>query len=101
MSDDAARCDTMEKGEMMRSLVPVERRNEGAKGSRWHGFVYVFVLFSVVWSLCGCEHPGETTAETDRRHLRILKVNNEDMLSDIDDVLMWDQPSHLTEDRVP
>jgi hypothetical protein len=91
----------MEKGEMMRSVVPVEHRNEEARRSRLHGFAFVFVLFSLVWSLYGCQHPGETVAETDRRHNRILRVNEGNMLRDIDDVLMLEEPSHLTDRRVP
>ncbi len=90
-----------EKGEMMRSVVPVENRNKGAKGSRLHGFVFAFVLFALVWSLCGCTQPGETVAETNRRHLRVLGVNEENMLRDIDTVLLLDEPSHLTDRRVP
>jgi hypothetical protein len=86
---------------MMRSAVPVESRNIGAKGSRLHGFVFVFVLFSLVWSLCGCTHPGETVAETNRRHLRNLRVNQGNMLKDIDAVLLLDEPSRLTDRRVP
>ncbi len=85
----------------MRSVVPVDNRNTGAKGSRWHGFVFVFVLFALVWSLCGCTHPGETVAETNRRHLRVLGVNQESMLKDVDAVLLLDEPSHLTDRRVP
>jgi hypothetical protein len=51
--------------------------------------------------MCGCTHPGETVAETDRRHLRVLGVNQESMLKDIDMVLGLDEPSHLTDQRVP
>ena len=86
---------------MMRSVVAVKGRNEEAKRSRLHGFVFVFVLFSLVWSLCGCAHPGETVAETDRRHLRVLRVNEENMLKDLDAILLLDQPSLLTDRRVP
>jgi hypothetical protein len=89
------------EGEMMRSVVAVESRNEGAKRSRWHGFVFAFVLFALVWSVSGCTHPGESTAETDRRHLRVLRSNQEALLSDIDSVLGFDQPSQLADRRVP
>ena len=85
----------------MKSVVAVKGRNEEAKRSRLHGFVFVFVLFALVWSLCGCTHPGETVAETNRRHLRVLGVNQESMLKDIDAVLLLDEPSHLTDRRVP
>jgi hypothetical protein len=86
---------------MMRSVVPVDSRKQGTKGSRLHGFVFAFVLFAVVWTVCGCTHPGETVAETDRRHGRVLRVNDEAMLKDIDVFLLLDRPSHLTDRRVP
>ncbi len=86
---------------MMKSVVPVENRNEGAKGSRLHGFVFAFVLFALVWSLCGCNHPGETVAETDRRHLRTLGLNQENMLHDIDTFLLLDEPSRLSDEYMP
>ena len=86
---------------MMRSITPVGSRKQGPKGTGLHGFVFAFVLFALVWSLCGCTHPGESTAETDRRHLRVLEVNQEAMLKDVDAVLLLDRPSHLTDRRVP
>jgi hypothetical protein len=86
---------------MMRSVVPVESRNEGAKRSRLYGFVLAFVLFALVWSVSGCTQPGESMAETNRRHLRVLQINQEDMLSDVDSVLLLDQPSRLTDRRMP
>ncbi len=86
---------------MMRSVVASNGQNKEAKRSRLHGFVFVFVLFSLVWSLCGCTQSGETVAETDRRHLRVLRVNQENMLKDIDTFLLLDEPSLLTDRRVP
>ena len=60
--------------------------------------VYVSVLL-----LAGCSlrHPGETRAEVDRRHSRVLRLNNETMLSDLDKVLGLDRPSKLTDKRIP
>jgi hypothetical protein len=50
---------------------------------------------------CSFEQPGETAAEGSRRHKRVLRVNQSEMMSDIDTVLLLDQPSKLTEKRVP
>ncbi len=50
---------------------------------------------------CSLRQPGETRAEIDRRHSRVLRINNETMLSDLDRMLGLDQPSKLTDRRVP
>ena len=64
------------------------------------------VLFSLVLLAYGCspsfyEQPGETAAEGHRRHLRNLRVNNRQMMQDIDRALLADQPSRLTDKRIP
>lgn len=50
---------------------------------------------------CSWRHPGETRAEIDRRHQRVLRLNGEMMLSDLDKVLLLDRPSKLTDKRLP
>lgn len=50
---------------------------------------------------CSLRQPGETRAEIDRRHSRVLRLNNETMLSDLDKMLGLDGPSMLTDKRVP
>jgi hypothetical protein len=66
-------------------------------------FASAFVLLVLVLAVGGCswQHPGETIAETNRRHERVLRLNNEMLLSDIDTALMLDRPSQLTENRLP
>jgi hypothetical protein len=56
----------------------------------------------VTW-LAGCNsrQPGETKAEVARRHDRNMRLNGEMMMSDIDKALMLDQPSKLTDRRIP
>lgn len=44
---------------------------------------------------------GETSAEASRRRERVLRVNFRQMITDIDRVLMLDQPSRLTERDLP
>jgi len=63
-------------------------------------------LFSLVLLVFGCssswyEQPGETAAEGHRRHLRNLRVNHREMMWDIDRALLADQPSKLTDKRMP
>lgn len=63
-----------------------------------------FILGVLVMSSGGCKSwatPGETAAEASRRHKRILRVNSQDMLSDIEMVFMMDRPSHLSDQRLP
>lgn len=63
------------------------------------------VFLSVLLLSCtGCaffSQPGETAAEGNRRHLKTLRVNNQQMMQDIDQVLLLDKPSKLTEMRMP
>jgi hypothetical protein len=57
----------------------------------------------VVW-LGGCalfEQPGETMAEGHRRHLRNLRINQQEMMQDIDRVMLFEKPSRLTDKRIP
>jgi len=63
----------------------------------------VFCCALIFW-LTGCglfEQPGETVAEGHRRHLRNLRVEQQEMMEDIDRVMQTDQPSKLTDKRIP
>ena len=44
---------------------------------------------------------GETEAEGRRRHLRNQRLNQQQLMADIDKVLLLDKPSKLTERRIP
>ena len=44
---------------------------------------------------------GETEAEGNRRHRRVFRTNRQEMMADIDRVLLIDQPSRLTDKRIP
>ncbi len=62
------------------------------------------ILCAFVLLPCGCasfEQPGETAAEGHRRHLRNLRINQQEMVEDIDKVLLMDRPSRLTGKRIP
>jgi len=62
------------------------------------------ILCALVLLPCSCasfEQPGETAAEGHRRHLRNLRINQQEMMEDIDKVLLLDRPSRLTDKRIP
>jgi hypothetical protein len=67
--------------------------------------VILAVIFCVLAFLplgCGSsEQLGETTAEGSRRHERVLRINRSELMSDIDRALLFDQPSKLTDKRIP
>jgi len=59
----------------------------------------ILCVFAVV--IHGCAQPGETTAEGQRRHLRNLSLNQQELVRDADKALMTDEPSKLTDKRMP
>lgn len=58
------------------------------------------LCFSAMY-LAGCSQPGETMAEGHRRHLRNVSINHQEMMEDIDRVLLLQEPSRLTDKRIP
>ncbi len=50
---------------------------------------------------CSMSQLGETAAEGNRRHLRILRLYQPELVTDIDQVLFLDKPCRLTEMRIP
>ena len=74
-----------------------------------NGSVYVCNLILVITLLllvfipfgCTFTQPGETVAEGHRRHLRTVRINEQEMMSDIDAALMLDRPSRLDDLSVP
>jgi len=65
--------------------------------------VLAFILCASVFLLFGCSFKqlGETTAEGHRRHKRVLRTNQQELMEDIDRVLLLDKPSKLTDKRIP
>lgn len=64
--------------------------------------ILVVVLLSLVFMTFGCtSQPGETAAEGSRRHDRVARINQQELMEDIDTFLLIDQPSKLTDKRVP
>lgn len=86
----------------MKSVVAMGSGKQEVRGLSMRTLALAFVLgVMVLWS-CGCaSYPGETAAEANRRHKRIVRANSQAMLADVDTVLMLDRPSHLTDRRLP
>ena len=61
------------------------------------------ILWALVFVPFGCVswQPGETAAESQRRHKRVLRINRQEMMADVDKVLLLDKPSKLTDKRIP
>ena len=80
------------KGEMMKSVsVSVCK------------VILSVILLVMVFASFGCssQQPGETAAEGHRRHQCVVRINQQEMMADIDTVLMLAQPSKLTDKRIP
>ena len=66
--------------------------------------ILAVVLLVLVFTTFGCSsfsQSGETAAEGHRRHLRTARINQQELMADIDMVLMLDGPSRLTDKRIP
>lgn len=64
----------------------------------------IIMRFVFVFLPCGCssyEQPGETAAEGRRRHQRTLRINQQQMMADLDTLMLLDKPSKLTDKRIP
>jgi len=91
------------KGDMMKSVMAVENGKERRKGFRLCVFTFALGLCLGALLLTGCStrQPGETAAEVHRRHERAMRLNTQMMMSDIDRFLLLEQPSMLTNRRIP
>jgi hypothetical protein len=65
--------------------------------------ILVVALLVLVFMPSGCSfsQPGETAAEGHRRHQRVTRINQQEMMADIDKALLLDEPSKLTDKRIP
>ena len=81
------------KGEMMKSVSLSVCR-----------LILSVILYALVFWPCSCrsyDQPGETTAEGHRRHKRVLRINRQEMMADIDRIFLLDEPGKLTDKRIP
>jgi hypothetical protein len=66
--------------------------------------ILAVILLVLIFMPFGCSsfsQPGETAAEGHRRHIRTARINQQEMMADIDAVLLLDRPSRLTDKRIP
>ena len=65
--------------------------------------ILALFLWILIFLPCGCSsaQPGETAAEGRRRHDRVARINQQEMMADIDKALLLDKPSRLTDKRIP
>lgn len=50
---------------------------------------------------CNTAQLGETEADGSRRHRRVFRINQSELMADIDRTMLWDEPSRLTDKRIP
>ena len=64
--------------------------------------ILVVALLALVFMTFGCSisQPGETAAEGHRRHQRVVRINQQELMADIDKALLIDKPSKLTDKRI-
>lgn len=74
--------------------------------------ILVTILCSLTFVLSGCFNPpplfpesaaqlGETTAEGKRRHIRRARLNQQMLMEDVDELFHLNEPSRLTDKRMP
>jgi hypothetical protein len=86
---------------MMKSVAAVEDRKPMVTGGRLRVLALALMLCAAALLSTGCRGMGETRAEASRRHSRVLRLDTQELGSDIDLVLMLDRPSRLTDRRLP
>jgi len=88
-------------------LLPTYRTSKGETMKSGSFSVCSLILSVILCALiflpcaCRCEQLGETAAEGHRRHKRVLRINQQELIEDVDRVLLLDQPSRLTDKRIP
>ncbi len=63
--------------------------------------VILCALFLVPLGCRSYDQMGETAAEGNRRHKRVLRLNRNELMDDIDTFMLLDKPSKLTDKRIP
>ena len=66
--------------------------------------ILTVIVFVFVFLPCGCnsyEQMGETAAEGRRRHIRNSRLNQQQLMADLDAFWLLDKPSKLTDKRIP
>ena len=63
--------------------------------------VFLCALFLIPLGCRSYDQMGETVAEGHRRHKRTLRLNNQQLMEDLDTFMLLDKPSRLTDKRIP
>ena len=66
--------------------------------------ILTVIMFVFVLLPSGCssyEQMGETAAEGRRRHIRNSRLNQQQLMADLDAFMLTDKPSKLTDKRIP
>ena len=66
--------------------------------------ILTVIMFVFVLLPSGCssyEQMGETAAEGRRRHIRNSRLNQQQLMADLDRFWLIDKPSKLTDKRIP
>lgn len=72
----------------------------GKKMKRSFALCLILVLLTLV--LAGCtEQLGETAKEGHRRHKRVLRLQRQELMADLDALFLMDRPSKLSDKRIP
>ncbi len=102
---DALFDDWCTKGEIMRKTGGYKVSRKGKRTLIDPVYWIVVLMLGSMMLLChGCAsyaQPGESAAETSRRHHRAIRANYSQMIEDIDKFLMLDKPSSLSDKRLP
>lgn len=84
----------------------ISKRKKMVKSSSFFVFKVILTVIVFVFVLlpCGCssyEQMGETAAEGRRRHIRNSRLNQQQLMADLDRFWLLDKPSKLTDKRIP
>jgi hypothetical protein len=64
-------------------------------------FLVSAVLCAMSLGFFGCSQPGETALEGKVRHQRNMSLSRQQFMRDVDNFLLTDEPSKLSEMRIP
>ena len=86
----------------MKSMTAPGNGKKQRKGRTLRLFAWAVAVCFRALLLSGCwGRPGETAAEVNRRRARTIRLNHQMLRSDIEKALLLDQPSTLTDTRIP
>ena len=84
------------------SIYNFSKKGELMKRNLVFGCLIAFLVLLMFCSIgCTIQQPGETAAEGHRRHIRNVRLQNQEFMQDVDTVLMTDEPSELSDKHIP